>query len=219
MSVDKKMWTPRPDQIMRKGDPEPPPSPEEMETTVRLGQENAALREAILDLFHRWSFVEGRLCQIFAMAAGINDLFISSQIFFASNSSHTQLKMLDGVLAHLRRYHVPNSPLLPEFEKIMIGWKGCRTQFNQLKEFRDAAAHRHIATVADPDRGQHIVLVPGFQNLAGLMKASDNDTTLRYTSSRMADAVRGVGQLEADLAALLERLRQHLQGLDAGKRV
>lgn len=202
--------------LRKAGDPPLEPSPEEIKVMETLAGEHAAMHEAVLGLLHTWSHLEGELSLILATAASIRDPVVASEIFFASNNTHTQKKMLDGVISHLRRYHHPSSHLLPEFENIVAEWKALRKRYGQLKEYRDAAAHRIISTVAIPDQGQHIVLSYPFQNFGGMIKAWDNDDMLRFTAAKMKEAARESERLLADVTAFLERLRRHLQALGAG---
>lgn len=202
--------------LRRAGDPPPEPSPEELRMMENLANEHRELLDAVLAILQTWSHLEGRLSEVLGVAANIPDPIIASEIFFASNNTHTQKKMLDGVISHIRRYHHPSSPLLPEFENIIADWKALRKRYGHLKEFRDAAAHRIISTVAIPDQGQHIVLSYPFQNFGGMVKAWDNDDMLRFTAAKMKEAARESEQLLADVTAFLERLRRHLQVLGAG---
>jgi hypothetical protein len=210
---EQRVWTPDPSTFVKSGGATPEVSPEERELHQQLVNEHSELRTAIIAILQTWASIDGLLCEVLADATGMRDPVIASHIFFASRSSHTQLKMIEGAISHLRRYHHPTSQLLPELEEINSHWKALRSSYHRLKEYRDAAAHRVIASGVLADGKQRVFLSLPFQDMSGMLKASENETMARFEASEIARATKEAGQLLADAGDFLKRLRRHLQAL------
>lgn len=203
MSEDEKMWTPRPDQIRRAGDPESQPSSSEIAAIEALAKDHSELRDARIAVLDSWNWLENSLVDVLRTAVGTPDSIIASVLYFTPHSFRTRLETIGKIIDHL----VVSGG---KSEKLSTDWKSLSEKLGKRRNVRNWAAHGHIISHAEPNGKNQALLAPVMGQIEAYVNAYRDGRKPGATLNEVHDAIQTARRLNDDVIAYHARLKAEL---------
>lgn len=150
-------------------------------------QEQESIKRAVADITLAWGHLENSLADLLDGAAGINDLRISSAIFFTPPGIETRLKITSNAFVSF----LNTAQGVPAF--VSDQWNCLMNALGRMRDTRNSVAHGQIVKIT-ARRKTHIRLTQPIANLAGILNfaagqlpgLSENDIAISARSVNRA---------------------------------